>query len=127
MSDNNTYYVQARTDELGIFASCRYFSDYAATQPVETPLWVPPDAGSCLIAQAEGSELALIGSVFKTLGQAPSLNISNYCPASDDGLVTVSMPTTSTVTKGVVLLFSDPQTVTMIYPSKDPQIINTPP
>ena len=124
---DNTYYVQAKTDAAGIFATCRYFSDFAATQPVETPLRVPTDAASCLIGQAEGSDLVLIGSVFKTLGQAPALNISNYNSANDDGQVTISMPTTSTVTKGVVLLFSDPVTVTMIYPSKDPQITNTPP
>ena len=127
MTDDNTYYVQARIDELGIFANCRYFSDYAATQPVVPPLRVAADAGACLITQADGSELALIGTVFKTLGQAPALNISNYCPASDNGTVAISMPTSSTVTKGVVLLFSDPKTVTMMYPSQDPQIINTPP
>lgn len=126
MSDN-TYYVQARIDELGVFASCKYFSDYAATQQVYPPLRVPADAGFCLIAVADGSDLALMGTVFKTLGQGPTLNISNYCPASDDGTVAISMPTTSTVTKGAVLLFADPKKVTMIYPSQDPQITNTPP
>lgn len=126
MSDN-TYYVQATVDELGVFASCKYFSDYAATQQVYPPLRVPADAGFCLIAVADGSDLALMGTVFKTLGQGPTLNISNYCPASDDGTVAISMPTTSTVTKGAVLLFADPKTVTMIYPSQDPQITNTPP
>lgn len=126
MSDN-TYYVQAKVDELGVFASCKYFTDYEATQQVYPPLRVAADAGYCLIAAASGSALALMGTVFKTLGQGPSLNISNYCPASDDGTVAISMPTNTTVTKGAVLLFADPKTVTMIYPSQDPQITNTPP
>jgi len=124
---DNTYYVRAKIDELGVFASCEYFSDYAATERVYPPLWVPADAGCCFISQANGSDLALMGTVFKTLGQGPSLNISNYCPASDDGTVAISMPTTSTVTKGAVLLFANAKTVTMLYPSQDPQITNTPP
>jgi hypothetical protein len=122
-----TYYVKATPDAQGIFAKCTYFTDFAATRQIDPPLRIPTDAGCCLIGQAQGSDLVLIGSVFKTLGQAPSLNISNYCSADDDGLVTINMPTTSVVTKGVVLLFSDPVTVTTIYPSQDPQIINTPP
>ena len=124
---DNTYYVQAKADAQGLFATCSYFSDFAATQPVEQPLRVPPEATSCLIGQASGSALVLIGSVFKTLGQAPALNASNYSSADDNGVITVAMPTTSLVTKGVVLLFSDPDKVTTIYPSDDPQITNTPP
>ena len=92
MSDN-TYYVQATIDELGVFASCKYFTDYAATQQVYPPLQVAPGASYCQIGLASGSALTLMGTVFKTLGLGPSLNISNYCPASDDGTVAISMPT----------------------------------
>jgi hypothetical protein len=123
---NNVYYVQARPDAQGTFAVCSYFTDVGATQPASLPLQVPPDASSCLIGPADGSELLLIGSVFKTIGAAPALNNSNYCPTDDNGQITVSMPTTAAVTKGVVLLFADPTVVTTLYPSEDPEITNTP-
>lgn len=121
----NTYYVQGSLDASGDFAACAYFLDKAATQPYTEPqLRVPTNAGSCQIVEANNSELALVGSVYKTLGLPPSLNNSNYNPANDEGSITVPMPVVEVVTKGVVLLFANRGQVEGLYPSSDPQIIN---
>jgi len=120
------YYVQAQQDASGLFAACSYFLDKAATQPVSgTKLRIPTKAGACLIAQADNSALVLLGTVYKTLGLPPSLNNSNYTPADDEGTVSIPMPTREVVTKGLVLLFSDPVKVTALYPSSDPEVTNT--
>ena len=121
----NTYYVQGRVDASGEFALCSYFLDKAATQPyAAAALHIPTNAGGCLIAQADGSELVLLGSVYKTLGLPPALNNSNYSPSNDEGVTAVPMPLLEVVTKGVVLLFADRGEVTSLYPSSDPQVIN---
>ena len=122
----NTYYVRARPDATGTFAICSYYADIDANEEAKPPLRVPTNVDSCFIGQANGSALLLIGSVFKTLGHPPALNNSNYSPADDDGYITVSMPTDAQVTKGVVLLFADQETVTTIYPSEDPEVTNVP-
>ena len=122
----NTYYVRAKPDATGTFALCTYYADIDANSEAKQPLRVPSNVNSCMIGQANGSDLVLIGSVFKTLGNPPALNNSNYSPADDNGFITVSMPTDALVTKGVVLLFADAETVTTIYPSEDPEVTNTP-
>lgn len=122
----NTYYVRAKPDASGTFAVCTYYADIDANSEAKQPLRVPANVNNCMIGQANGSDLVLIGSVFKTLGHPPALNNSNYSPADDNGFITVSMPTDALVTKGVVLLFADPETVTTIYPSEDPEVTNTP-
>ncbi len=124
---SNTFYVRAKPDATGAFAVCSYYTDIDATLEATQPLRVPSTVDSCFIGQAKGSQLLLIGSVFKTLGNPSGLNNSNYSPADDDGFITVSMPTDALVTKGVVLLFADGKTVTTLYPSEDPEVTNTPP
>ncbi|HEY4079286.1 MAG TPA: hypothetical protein VGM81_01205 [Burkholderiaceae bacterium] len=122
----NTYYVRAKPDSSGAFAICTYYADIDANEEASQPLRVPTTANACMIGQARGSDLLLIGSVFKTLGNPAGLNNSNYSPADDNGYITVSMPTDATVTKGVVLLFADSETVKTIYPSEDPEVTNQP-
>lgn len=121
-----TYYVAATVSTDGNFADCSYFKDQAGTDPVEgNELHIGVLAGECVFAQAETTELLLIGATFKTLGGSPALNASNFVPASDENTLSITMPTNgSTVTKGVVLLFSTPGTVQNLYPSSDPQVIN---
>jgi hypothetical protein len=117
-----TYYVQAQPE--GLFAACRYFADPACTQPVDPKsLIVPPTAGSCEIAEAQDSELALLGASYKTLGHAAVMTDHNFSAAAS-GVVSVAMPTTKTVTKGVVLIFSTRDTVSTLYPSSDPEVSN---
>lgn len=117
-----TYYVKAQP--AGQFAACSYFSDPQCTQPVAAnALVVPPDTPACQIAEADGSELTLLGASYKTLGHAPVMTNHNFA-AAVSGAVSIAMPTTMTVTKGVVLIFSTRDTVATLYPSADPQITN---
>ena len=117
-----TYYVKAQP--AGQFAASSYFSDPECTQPVEgNVLVVPPEAPACQITEAEGSELTLLGASYKTLGHAPVMTDHNFAAAAS-GTVSVSMPTTKTVTKGVVLIFSTRGSVATLYPSSDPQVTN---
>ncbi len=120
----DTYYVTAEIDPTGNYADCSYFTDPACTQPASQPLRISQSAGVCYMVEGAGSALQLVGTVFKTLGQAPSLNGSNFMPANDENTVSIPMPTATVVTKGVVLLFSSPGTVVSLYPSTDPEIKN---
>jgi hypothetical protein len=117
-----TYYVKAQP--AGQFAACDYFSDPQCTQPVAAnALVVPPGSPACQIAEANGSALALLGATYKTLGHAPVMTDHNFA-AAVSGAVSVAMPTSTTVTKGVVLIFSTRDSVASLYPSADPQITN---
>ena len=117
-----TYYVQAQPN--GLFAACSYFADPQCTQPVASnALVIPSTASACEIAEAEGSELTLMGASYKTLGHAPVMTDHNFSAAAS-GVVSVVMPTTKTVTKGVVLIFSTRGTVSTLYASSDPEVSN---
>lgn len=117
-----TYYVKAQA--AGQFAACSYFTDPECKNPVGGSLLaVPPGTPACEIAEGAGSELALLGATYKTIGHAPVMNDHNFCAATD-GSLSVSLPTGSTVTKGVVLIFSDRGTVSALYPSGDPEVTN---
>jgi hypothetical protein len=120
----DTDYVTAEIDPTGNYADCSYFTDPACTQPASEPLRISQSAGACKIVQGAASALVLVGTVFKTLGQAPALNDSNFAPANDENTVAISMPTATVVTKGAVLLFSNPGMVQSLYPSTDPEIKN---
>ncbi|WP_431264683.1 hypothetical protein ACQ859_03935 [Roseateles chitinivorans] len=118
-------YVEGNISEDGNFADCKYFRDREATQPIDgSEIHIPTDAGGCIFGQADTTTLLLIGATFKTIGSAPGMNASNFSPASDENEVTIVMPTTSVITKGVVLLFSTPGSVQNLYPSSDPQVLN---
>ncbi|TDP72684.1 hypothetical protein [Roseateles toxinivorans] len=120
----NTYYVQAQVDTpTGQIAVANYYIDKKCSQPATLPLSVALSAGACTIIQATDSTLTLVGAVFKTIGGVPVLTSNNFYPASQ-GSVSISMPTDDMVTKGVVLLFSDPLQVSALYPTSDPQITN---
>ena len=121
-----TYYVTAVKDPTGTYAVCSYSTDPSG-RPIVDPeeLVTGNTAGSCVIAQAPGSTLVLVGTVFKTIGGDPVLGPGNYAPADDNEQVTITMPTDgSTVTKAVILMFADFDTVTTLYPSSDPQVTN---
>ncbi|MBV8380848.1 MAG: hypothetical protein JO369_08830 [Paucibacter sp.] len=125
-SNVGIYYVTAVKDPTGTYAVCSYSTDPSG-RPIVDPeeLSTGNTAGSCLIAQAPGSTLALMGTVFKTIGDDPVLDANNYAAANDNNQVTITMPTDgSTVTKAVILMFADFETVTTIYPSSDPQVTN---
>lgn len=117
-----TYYVQAQA--AGLFATCSYFTDPECKIPYDsTLLVVPPGTTACEIAEGAGSELALLGATYKTIGHAPVMTDHNFCAATD-GAVSVSLPSDNTVTKGVVLIFSDRGEVCCLYPSGDPEVTN---
>ncbi|HEY1129239.1 MAG TPA: hypothetical protein VGF12_07535 [Roseateles sp.] len=117
-----TYYVKAQAD--GLFAACSYFTDPECKEPVKgSRLVIPPTADACEIAEAQGSELALLGAAYKTLGHEAVMTDHNF-NAAVAGAVSVGMPTTSIVTKGVILIFSDRGTVKTLYPSDDPEVTN---
>ncbi len=117
-----TYYVKAVPN--GAFAACSYFTDSSGQHPVAgNTLVVPPTAPACLIAEAKSSELELLGASYQTLGDPAVMTENNFSPA-EGGVVSVSMPTTEVVSKGVVLIFSNPGTVTALYPSSDPVVTN---
>jgi hypothetical protein len=120
----STYFVQGRVSADGLFADCSYFLDKEATQPVEgSTLNIPFGSSACNIQQADGSELVLLGASFKTLGHAPVMKDSNFSAAVEASL-DVPMPTSSVVTKGVVLLFSNSGSVQGLYASSDPEVTN---
>jgi hypothetical protein len=123
----NTYYVQGKIDPTGRYAQCSYFTDPECTKPATSPLGISQRAGVCNFAQAASSELALVGSVYKTVGNPSSLNNHNFAPANDEGVAAVSMPTGSVVTKGVVLIFANRDKVESLYPSDDPEVVNDQP
>lgn len=121
----STYFVQASISEDGLYADCSYFLDKAATQPVEgSTLNIPMGSGACNIQQADGSALVLLGASFKTLGHAPVMTESNFAAADGQASLDVPMPTSSVVTKGVVLLFSNAGAVAGLYASSDPEVTN---
>jgi len=120
-----TYYVQASISKDGLFADCSYFYDKAATQPVEgSTLSVPFGDEVCVFEQADGSELVLLGASFKTLGAAPVMRGTNFAATDGTSSLGVPMPPDEEVTKGVVLLFSNPGRVDSLYASADPEITN---
>ncbi len=120
-----TVYVNATISADGNFADCTYSKNADGSDPIEgSDIHIPTDAGECSFAQADDTSLLLIGATFKTIGSTPGMNSSNFAPATDENVVSFTMPTTSTITKGVVLLFSTPGTVQNLYPSSDPQVTN---
>lgn len=121
-----TYYVQATIS--GDYAACQYFYDKQATDRVDgSTLRVDLGETSCIIEQADGSQLTLLGVSYKTIGSTPAMNDKNFCPADDQNAVTVPMPTGQTVTKGAVLLFSNNGAqVDALYASADPEVTNAP-
>lgn len=122
---SNIFYVEAKISSDGNFADCLYFSDQAGTHPIPgSELHIPTNAGTCQFAQADSTELMLIGATFKTIGSSASMNNSNFAPADDENVVTMPMPTANVITRGVVLLFSNPGSVENLYPSSDPQVTN---
>ncbi|ALV04835.1 hypothetical protein [Roseateles depolymerans] len=119
------FFVRATPSADGNFAECTYFNDKDATSPHPSSTFnVLKTAGQCTFTEANGSDLTLIGATFSTLGGTPGMNSGNFCPADGNHSVQVSMPTNFICTKGVVLLFSNPNVVDNIYPSSDPQILN---
>ncbi|MDC8784898.1 hypothetical protein [Roseateles koreensis] len=116
------YYVKAIS--VGGFAQCSYFilnEDGSYTQ-VKSPLQVSPTSTACNFLQHPDSVLLLQAAVFKTLPVSTNFASYNYAPISN-GSVAVSMPDNRTVTKGVVLTFSNPDG-TQLFSSSDPEVKN---
>jgi len=120
-----TYYVQASISEDGQYAACDYFYDKAAKEPVTgSKLRIPYGAETCVIEQADGSALVLLGASFKTLGQPPVMRDSNFSSTDGTNSLGIPMPSDREVVKGVVLLFSNPGSVDSLYASADPEVTN---
>lgn len=121
-----TIYVSAQISPDGNFADCVYSRNSDGSDPYSSAdISIPQVSGECVFAQAvKKTDLLLIGATFKTIGSAPGMNSSNFAAADDENVVRFTMPTTSVITKGVVLLFSTYGTVQSLYPSSDPQVTN---
>lgn len=121
-----TVYVAAKISADGNFADCKYYQDQAGTHEIPgSTIHIATNAGECVFAPCELTELMLIGATFKTIGSPSSMNSSNFTPADDENVLSFTMPTSGApITKGVVLLFSTPGTVENLYPSSDPQVVN---
>ena len=120
-----TIYVEAQISEDGNFAACKYFKNQDGTDEYPTSdisIW--SGSNECIFAQADTTQLMLIGATFKTIGSPAGMNASNFAPADDENTIRFSMPLTQTITKGVVLLFSNSGIVENLYPSTDPQVTN---
>lgn len=119
------FFVRATPSADGNFAECTYYKDKQGVNPLEgSSFSIPKNAGECIFSEADNSQLKLMGATYSTLGGTPTMNSSNFCPADVTGSIHFSMPTSFVSTKGVVLLFSNPDVVENIYPSNDPQIAN---
>jgi len=116
------YYVKAVA--VGGFAQCSYFilNDDGSYTQVKSPLKVSPTSTACNFIQHPDSVLILQAAVFKTLPVSSEFASYNYAPISN-GRVAVSMPNNRTVTKGVVLTFSNPEG-TQLFSSSDPEVQN---
>lgn len=127
----SVFFVRATPSPDGKFAICSYFSDKQGNNPIQGSAFsVPKTTGECIFSEADDSDLTLIGASFSSLGGTPGMNNGNFCPADATSSIRFGMPTSFVSTKGVVLLFSNPEIVDNIYPSSDPQITNddiTPP
>jgi hypothetical protein len=122
-----TIYVDGKVSADGNFADCTYALQPDGSDPISgSEIHIPVNAGECVFAQGDNTELLLIGATFKTIGSTPGMNASNFAPADDENRVAFTMPA-NTITKGVVLLFSTPGIVENLYPSSDPQVTNDQP
>ena len=117
-----TYYVKASVATNGVMAVAAT-SPIPSTDPATLRCQSPSARGYCDFIQGDGSDLVLLGATYKTLGHAPVMTDGNFAAATN-GTVTVVMPKGTEVTKGVVLIFSDPGKVETLYPSSDPTVVN---
>jgi len=119
---SDQYYVKASV--VGNFAACTYFvlNDDGSYTQVHSPLTIPSSSTACNFLQHPDSELVLQAAVFKTLPVSTDFSMGNYTAINGD-TVAVTMPTTKTVTKGVVLTFSSVDG-SQLYSSSDPQVNN---
>ncbi len=129
---SHTFYVQAGAPLAEPNrAVCAYYTDYACTQRVESPLKIPQDAGMVtfvlvpFIASANPSPTPnnwlLVGAVDDRV-DTPAIDPSMTLAAAN--AVSITMPTTQQVQQGVILLFSSQGATTQLFASKDPIIEN---
>lgn len=129
---SNTFYVQAGALPVEPNrAVCAYFTDYACTRRVESPLKIPQDAGSVTfvlvpyLASANPSPTPntwlLVGAVDDRV-DTPAIDPSMTLAAAN--AVTIAMPTIDKVQQGVILLFSSQGATTQLFATKDPVIQN---
>lgn len=129
---SNTFYIQAGAPLADPNrAVCAYFKDYACTQRLESPLRIPPDAGSAtfvLVPYLPGinpsptpNNWLLIGAVDDRV-DTPAIDPVMTLAAAN--AVTISMPTDQKVQQGVILLFSSQGPTTQLFATKDPIVEN---
>ena len=68
--------------------------------------------------------MIMLTSIAFLIAWRTRISYAAFAAANDENIVSFTMPTTTTITKGVVLLFSTPGTVQNLYPSTDPQVTN---
>lgn len=127
-----TFYIQAGALPADPNrAVCAYFSDYACTRRVESPLSIPQDAGSVtfvLVPYLAGvnpsptpNNWLLIGAVDDRV-DTPAIDPAMTLAAAN--AVTITMPTNQQVQQGVILLFSSQGATTQLFATKDPIVEN---
>jgi hypothetical protein len=129
----NFFYVQVAPDPTDKYALCNYFSDFACTQPVASPLKVPKAAGAAsfvlvpYLAEAnpnpnQSNDLILVGAIADRV-DTPAID-PTLIPATTN-TVTVQLPVNQVITQGVLLVFSSQGTSTTLYATSDPQVENS--
>jgi hypothetical protein len=122
MSTNTTYYVYSKISG-DQFAACNFYLDKAGTDRLFSPL--PATVGNVVFEDTADSPLTLVGAVFKTDGSKPPLTSNNYVAATNGQ---VSIPLSENQSRGVILIFAYVNSageILMLFPSSDPQIVNS--
>ncbi|MFG6458426.1 hypothetical protein [Roseateles sp. BYS96W] len=119
----NIFYVQAEPDPLDPQrARCTFFTDYACTDPVKSPMSIPVTAGEAIFVQvATPNHWLLVGAVADRCDT--SVIDPSFLPSTFNQ-VAVAMPVNRVISQGVLLIFSSQGEVTQLYSSSDPVIRN---
>lgn len=117
-----TFYVQASADPSNLYALCSYYTDPECQHPVDSPLSIPQQAGGATFQLLpNGNSWQMVGAIADRI-DTPEID-PTLVPASSNA-VTIPMPTSTQITKGVVLVFTSTNVPSQLYASADPQVTN---
>jgi hypothetical protein len=120
---SSTFYVQAVPDPLDPQrARCTFFTDYACTDQVKSPMSIPVTAGEVIFVQvATPNHWLLVGAVADRCDT--SVIDPSFLPSAFNQVV-VPMPVDRIISQGILLIFSSQGVATQLYSSSDPIVKN---